>query len=707
MRLGKTLSGLELCLHLHESELQKNRRKRTIAAMQDDDEELLFFSDGEQQQQQQQARVSLAIVPLSVVNHWETEAKRLGGFDSIVVYHGAGRQTKLQKAVHFKSSHVLVITTLATFWWSSGSEIAELMQNTDRVVIDEVQDVRNGGQYSHVEQNLTSKSGGKAAGLGQYAWLTKQLDSRPGLEIVLLTGTPVVAQRNDLRNELKLVTRSGSRAKRLLGDVRKWQPVCSVERFRAVQERFVIKMTGGGGEGDSELDIEKVTISHSLTAREKEAAIAQHQKVTKAGAKYQAARARHAWSHASVQAAMKSYEAAKQAYRRGLIHDAFYEGMPEEEEEEEEWTQEERKIRRAAWLDSIDPAQSSRLVTVADAILACPHPIALFCEWTEPLLLLQRLLVTHGLAGGVISTFFGGLAAKKRSQIIKRFNAGQVRVLLATTGAGGRGINLVGGRIVCLLNEHLSAAAEAQALGRVTRPAAQGRDGKWWLWRATTTDDTATVENVYASQLKKWKVAQASSEEGSDDVERGSMAFAVPSLTLKEANEKQALAVLEGKEKQKKKGEKRKQPASVEPPSLKPTAVPLPPPRPKVQVARPASSSSSSSSSRPAPSSSSASSSRPAAFHAPLLLPSAGTGIHGTQSQRPQAVAPRIPAPHPPARIPHPRSFEAWKKQRLDRQEATASMRKLDQLLTQDILRHREQQKKRVQMPNHSVIDLC
>jgi superfamily II DNA/RNA helicase len=343
---------------------------------------------------------------------------------------------------------------------------------------------------------------------------------------------------------------------------------------------------------------------------------------------------------------------------------------------------------------------------VADAILACPHPIVVFAEWTEPLLLLQRLLVmTRGLGDGVISTFFGGLTSKKRAAIIQRFNAGKVRVLLATTGAGGRGINLVGGRRVLLLHEHLSAAIEKQALGRVTRPAAQGRDGKWWLWRATTTNDTATVENVYARQLKKWKVAQASSEEGSDEVERGSMAFAVPGLTLAEALEKQALALVEGKEK-KKKGEKRKR----EQPSTDATlALPHPPLslplRPKPEVARPTCSSSSSSSSRSA--------------HPPLSF-SSGPWYSPIENQ---SQRPHVPVSRPsPAMKPPPRTFEAWKKQRLDRQEATASMRKLDQLLTRDILRkrkvpsprlspsetilrHREQQKKQVQQSN--VIDLC
>lgn len=99
-------------------------------------------------------------------------------------------------------------------------------------------------------------------------------------------------------------------------------------------------------------------------------------------------------------------------------------------------------------------------------LLEGKHRILLFSQFTSMLHLIQDMLENKGISSFYID---GQVSAKKRLELVDRFNAGEQEIFLISLKAGGTGLNLTGADVVIHFDPWWNPAVENQATDRAHR----------------------------------------------------------------------------------------------------------------------------------------------------------------------------------------------------------------------------------------------
>jgi superfamily II DNA or RNA helicase len=174
------------------------------------------------------------------------------------------------------------------------------------------------------------------------------------------------------------------------------------------------------------------------------------------------------------------------------------------------------KLRQACCdprLVKLDSAKKVKTSAKLDALLELlgnlvddGRRVLLFSQFTEMLALIEVALRQRGLAH---HTLTGQTPAHERTALVRRFQQGEVPLLLISLKAGGTGLNLTAADAVIHYDPWWNPAVEAQATDRAHRI---GQDKPVFVYRLICKD--TVEEKIQAMQERKAGLAQAVLEGG-------------------------------------------------------------------------------------------------------------------------------------------------------------------------------------------------
>ena len=110
---------------------------------------------------------------------------------------------------------------------------------------------------------------------------------------------------------------------------------------------------------------------------------------------------------------------------------------------------------------------SPKIDTVWDLLQSSSGQMVVFSKWRSMIELLSQFLDDRNVSH---VQFTGGVSAREREVVLRRFAEGDARVFLATIKAGGEGIDLTAASTVVFLDREWTPAANVQAEDRLHRP---------------------------------------------------------------------------------------------------------------------------------------------------------------------------------------------------------------------------------------------
>ena len=118
------------------------------------------------------------------------------------------------------------------------------------------------------------------------------------------------------------------------------------------------------------------------------------------------------------------------------------------------------------------------------------EPVAIFAESRQLIDLAAARLAKRGVAYGLVT---GTVNERDRAEAVRRFQAGELRVILLTLGAGGEGLTLTASRFPVFLQRSFSMVKNLQAVDRTWRRG-QDRAVQPIIFEAVDTLETRVAE---------------------------------------------------------------------------------------------------------------------------------------------------------------------------------------------------------------------
>jgi SNF2 family DNA or RNA helicase len=157
-------------------------------------------------------------------------------------------------------------------------------------------------------------------------------------------------------------------------------------------------------------------------------------------------------------------------------------------------------LKGAATPPGIERAKMTLLCEMLTGLVAEGHRVLVFSQFTEMLSLVERELARLALPHLV---FTGQTPAAQRGDIVQRFQAHEVPVMLLSLKAGGVGLNLTAADTVIHLDPWWNPAVERQATDRAHR---LGQDRPVFVYQLVV--EGSIEERMLALQARKAALAE-------------------------------------------------------------------------------------------------------------------------------------------------------------------------------------------------------
>jgi SNF2 family DNA or RNA helicase len=146
----------------------------------------------------------------------------------------------------------------------------------------------------------------------------------------------------------------------------------------------------------------------------------------------------------------------------------------------------------AKLLDSdLDHLHSSKIRYMLRLMAGMPRPVVIFTGFTSCIAYIIRAVEDHD-ASLRCESLDGSMSARHKQQVLSRFQAGDIPVLVSNIHVGGVGVDMFRAKSVLFMEPQWNPSVETQALGRAVRP---GQTDSVQVHKLVSTFGTGQLHN--------------------------------------------------------------------------------------------------------------------------------------------------------------------------------------------------------------------